>query len=207
MEFVLWWAFTIRQPMSRAHMRTSRENGQMPLPFRDFFRFRPQCQNDSGPAIIQVTTERRLEIIRTLFLEYARSLDFNLRFQNFDREMRNLPGDYDPPAGALLLALDGSQAAGCVAMRQLEPGICEMKRLYVRPRYRGEGLGRRLAGAVIDRAVACGYRKMRLDTVPSMTQAIDLYTSLGFEPIGAYRPNPVPGALFLERPLDRRGAV
>jgi len=182
-------------------MITSRENGQIPLPFKDFFCFQPRDNHDSGLAIIPVDTEGKLEIIRTLFLEYARSLDFNLRFQNFDREMRHLPGGYEPPAGALLLAGDGRQGAGCVAMRRIDPAICEMKRLYVRPRYRGKGLGRRLAQAAINRATACGYLKMRLDTVPSMAPAIELYTGLGCEPIRPYRLNPIPGALFMERQL------
>jgi len=139
---------------------------------------------------------------RALFEEYARSLGFDLSFQDFGRELAGLPGEYAPPQGSIFLAVLGDDVMGCAAFRPLGPGICEMKRLYVRPAFRGRMLGRRLAEAVIAEAVAKGYRKMRLDTVPAMREAIALYRSLGFEPIDAYRPNPIAGAMFFEKDLS-----
>ena len=140
-----------------------------------------------------------IEQARTLFLEYADSLGFSLCFQNFDQELKNLPGAYDLPLGRLLLAHDNGLAAGCVALRKLEEDICEMKRLYVRPSYRGKGVGKLLVDRVMAEARAIGYHRMRLDTVESvMKDAIALYRRIGFREIPAYCKNPIEGALYME---------
>ena len=143
-------------------------------------------------------------MVRELFLEYAHSLGFSLCFQSFDRELAELPGDYAPPQGRLLLAQYAGEAAGCVALHPLESRICEMKRLYLRPPYRGKGLGRTLVQRVIDAAGAIGYLRMRLDTVePLMKDAVALYRRFGFRDIPPYRENPIPGAMYLELELNR----
>ena len=139
---------------------------------------------------------------RELFLEYGNSLRFNLCFQSFDQELAGLPGDYAFPEGRLLLAQYDGALAGCVALHQLEPHVCEMKRLYLRPQFRGKGAGRALAETIIWEARAIGYRRMRLDTVePVMQAAVAMYRRLGFTEIAAYRPNPIPGAMYMELEL------
>jgi carbonic anhydrase len=154
-------------------------------------------------VLTQARSQAQIEEARALFLEYARSLDFDLRFQGFDAELAGLPGDYAPPEGRLLLAEAGGTTRGCVALHRHAEGICEMKRLFVRPRYRGTGLGRALAVAAIEEARKIGYRRMRLDTIgASMGSAIALYRSLGFVEIPPYRPNPIPSTLYLELALD-----
>lgn len=147
------------------------------------------------------STPDDLMLARALFQEYADSLGFDLSFQDFQRELASLPGEYAPPGGAILLACEGDRVLGCAALRPMGQGVCEMKRLFVRPGFRGRALGRGLAQAVIAEAVAKGYRKMRLDTVPAMVEAIALYRSLGFRPIEPYRKNPIAGALFFEKDL------
>ena len=156
----------------------------------------------SGAAIIEADSPEALAVVRQLFGEYAASIEVDLGFQNFAEELAGLPGEYVRPAGGLLLGLDGEMPAGCVAFRRPEPGIAEMKRLYVRPAVRGRGWGRRLAEKVVSEARAAGYGRMRLDTLPAMRSALALYLDLGFVEIAPYRHNPVPGARFLE--LDLR---
>jgi len=150
----------------------------------------------------QAESSAQIAQARELFLEYADSLGFSLCFQGFDRELDGLPGDYAPPDGRLLIAEYRGQPAGCVALHKLEPGVCEMKRLYLRPQLRGRGVGRTLAEFVIAEARAIGYQKMRLDTVePVMPNAVALYRRLGFVEIEPYRTNPIAGALYMELAL------
>jgi putative acetyltransferase len=138
---------------------------------------------------------------RALFAEYAASLDVDLAFQGFAEELAALPAGYVPPSGTLLLAdLDGT-TVGCAAVRALDGDACELKRLYVRPGARGHALGRRLTEAALAAARALGYRRVRLDTLPTMTSAFALYRELGFREIEPYRFNPVPGTRYLEREL------
>ncbi len=151
--------------------------------------------------IIQAASAGDIERVSELFREYEKSLDVDLCFQGFEQELAGLPGAYTPPRGRLLLAIDGGRPAGCVALRPLGPDACEMKRLYLRPELRGRRLGRLLAERVLAEARAIGYARMRLDTLPTMTEAIAMYRALGFAEIAPYYANPVPGALFMELAL------
>ena len=152
---------------------------------------------------VQATSEGELVTARELFEEYRTALNISLCFQNFDQEVAGLPGNYAPPAGRLLLAIEGDEVAGCIALRPLAGNACEMKRLYVRPQFRGQGLGQKLVAAVIEAARGIGYEYMRLDTLPGkMDQAIALYRSIGFREIAPYYHNPVAGALFMELALQ-----
>jgi GNAT superfamily N-acetyltransferase len=155
--------------------------------------------------IVPACFPEHLELVRSLFSEYARSLPIDLGFQNFDEELATLPGKYAPPRGRVFVAWIGPQPAGVVALRPLEDGVCEMKRLYVRPSARGRQLGARLAQRIVRAAQEAGYEKMRLDTLPEMSAAQHVYASLGFRPIPAYVFNPVEGVVFLELDLTGMG--
>src|SRR5579862_987295 len=171
----------------------------------------PEFQNSSAASetsawrdlsFAQAESPAQISQARELFLEYAQSLGFSLCFQNFDKELAALPGDYAPPDGRLLLAEYEGQLAACVALHKLEDDICEMKRLYLRPQFRGKGLGRALADRIIAEARQIGYRRMRLDTVePVMKDAVAMYRRLGFQEIAPYCANPIAGALYMELPL------
>ncbi len=148
--------------------------------------------------IIQAHAEKYLKSVRELFKEYESSLGTSLCFQEFDKELAGLPGDYAPPPGRLFLAMTGEQVAGCVGLRKILEEVSELKRLYVRPLHRGQGIGRQLVLAAVKEARKIGYKKMRLDTLPSMKRALELYLSMGFKPIAPYRANPIRGAKYLE---------
>jgi len=152
--------------------------------------------------IVPATAARDLEEVRVLFGEYAGLVAEALCFQNFDQELEALPGPYAPPGGALLIARDGDSAAGCVALRRIDPGTGEIKRMYVREQHRGSGLGRRLAVAVIEEARKRQYARVVLDTLPKLAPAIALYRDLGFRETGPYLACPTPGALCFELKLS-----
>ena len=171
-----------------------------------------------GFRIYPAESAAQIEQIRELFLEYAKSLGFSLCFQGFDQELAGLPGDYAPPEGRLLLAEYEEKLAGCAALHRatsnklLVPGrgpeirVGEMKRLYLRPEFRGKGLGRMLAERILHEARTIGYAKLRLDTVePVMKDAVAMYRLMGFREIAPYRDNPMPGTLYME--LDLHGEL
>jgi ribosomal protein S18 acetylase RimI-like enzyme len=139
-----------------------------------------------------------LSAARELFTEYASSLNFSLCFQNFDKELAELPGEYASPDGRLIIAMNKTKITGCIALRKFSDNTCEMKRLYVRPEFRGKGIGKKLTETVLKEAKKIGYVYMRLDTVPSMKEAIALYRSMGFYEIKPYRENPVQGAIYMQ---------
>jgi len=151
---------------------------------------------------VQAESPAHVTQARELFHEYAQSLGVNLCFQNFEQELAGLPGHYAPPDGRLLLAEYDGRLAGCVALHKWESGICEMKRLYLRPSFRGKGLGRMMAEKIIAEARGIGYQRMRLDTIePLMKDAVEMYRKLGFREIAPYRPNPIEGAMYMELQL------
>jgi putative acetyltransferase len=156
----------------------------------------------NGFEFCEAESPEQITSIRELFLEYAESLGFSLCFQGFDHELAGLPGDYSAPAGRLIIANSRGQAAGCVALHAIDVETCEMKRLYVRPQFRGHGLGKALAERIIAEARGIGYRRLRLDTVePKMKAAVAMYRQLGFREIAPYRSNPIEGALYMELEL------
>ncbi len=162
-------------------------------------------RGEAAIVIRDAASDEDFELVRALFREYADSLGFDLCFQNFAEEVANLPGDYERPAGCVLLADVDGECAGCVALRPFSGGVCEMKRLYVRAACRGLGVGRALAGEAIARARRAGYEALRLDTVSTMSAANSLYRSLGFLEIPQYRPNPIEGARYFELALAPAG--
>ena len=151
--------------------------------------------------ILSAHSDEQMAAVRKLFVEYARSLNISLCFQGFEQELAELPGRYAPPSGRLLLALEGEVVAGCVALRNIDDGICEMKRLYVRPAFRRRGADRLLVTAVLEAARECGYRLMRLDTLASMKEARALYETFGFVRIAPYYENPSVETVFMELDL------
>jgi GNAT superfamily N-acetyltransferase len=142
-------------------------------------------------------TTAQLEQVRELFCEYQTSLDVDLSFQGFTDEVAGLPGSYAPPSGRLLVAAVDGIPRGCVALQEIDSETCEMKRLYVQPGQRGTGLGRLLVARVLNEAGSIGYRRMFLDTLPSMAQAQAMYRALGFKEVPPYRHNPVPGTRYM----------
>lgn len=158
-------------------------------------------------AMIRSAVAQDLEEIRVLFLEYQSEIGVDLCFQGFDNELANLPGEYSPPSGRLLLALDGNIAIGCVALRELQGRDCEMKRLYVRPSARNQGIGRLLTRAVLSEARAIGYKRVFLDTLPSMSAARALYHSLGFTEAPPYCHNPIQGVSYLALDLEAAASM
>jgi ribosomal protein S18 acetylase RimI-like enzyme len=158
---------------------------------------------DRNPIeLIHVERPEHIEEVRSLFVEYGTSLGFSLCFQSFDEELKSLPGVYGPPTGRLILAHYAGHPAGCIALRKLQTGICEMKRLYVRPANRGHSLGGMLVERLLVEARAMGYERMRLDTIESaMKDAIALYRSMGFREIAPYSSIPIESALWMELTL------
>jgi len=152
--------------------------------------------------IVDGHVEEHIHAVRELFQEYAASLDVDLGFQDFERELATLPGKYVPPDGRLLLLTRGDAAVGCIALRRFDARSGEVKRLYVRPPERGRGLGKALAAAVVETARAIGDRRLMLDTLEPMVEARELYRSFGFREVPAYYHSPLPGAIYMELKLQ-----
>lgn len=166
-------------------------------------------QINASLKLIEASSASDFEHIRVLFNEYAKFLDDNdpdgidLCFQDFDTELATLPGKYAPPQGRLYLALYEDEIAGCVGVRGIDSGVCEMKRLYVRPAFLGKKIGQALIETIIQTGKELGYQSMRLDTLPFMNKAISMYESYGFRPIDPYYETPIQGTLFLELDLTK----
>ena len=148
--------------------------------------------------IVEAKTGNLISSAKQLIKEYTTSLGIDLSYESFDREMAEFPGAYARPGGRLLVAIEDGDSAGVVALRRLSNDVCEMKRLYVRPSFRGKGIGRKLARRVIEEAKGIGYSRIRLDTLSSLKEAISLYDSLGFKRIPPYRLNPNEGVIYME---------
>lgn len=164
----------------------------------------------SGPPTVRLVrpqTEEEWRRARLLVEEYAASLPIDLGFQDFAHEIGRLAEEYGPPSGAFLLAEEGGAWIGCAGLRRSGDGVAEMKRLYAVPAARGRGVGRMLARGIVDAARRLGYARVRLDTLPTMREALALYASLGFRPVAPYRFNPVEGTVFLERDLREDGSA
>ena len=157
---------------------------------------------ESKTKIVTAMSRKQFEQARLLFTEYAANLNVDLCFQNFDEELINLETIYSAPDGLLLLAFYDEQIAGCVAVRKLAAGVCEMKRLFVKPEFQGFGIGKNLVAAIVEKARELHYQRMRLDTLPAMAKAQKMYASFGFEKIAAYRYNPDPNTVFMELSLN-----
>jgi putative acetyltransferase len=153
---------------------------------------------------VQASTAAQIEDARKLFREYEAWLGIDLCFQSFEKELAELPGKYAPPTGCLLLAVENEQVLGCIALRQIDNEICEMKRLFVRSEAQGRGLGKDLIKELIKRAQAIGYRRMRLDTIASkMEKAVAIYRSFGFREMPAYYNSPITDTVFMELDLEK----
>lgn len=157
-----------------------------------------KTENDHSIQIERAFTSDQIQSVRTLLLEYGQSRGFDAAMGDFEKEMKDLPGKYEEPSGALLLAEYKNQSAGCVALQQIGEGICEMKRMYVSPNFRGQGIGQALIAAILEKGKALGYQTMRLDTHPSMIKAQELYRNFGFYEIERYNDNPIEGIRFFE---------
>jgi ribosomal protein S18 acetylase RimI-like enzyme len=153
--------------------------------------------------IKQAQTKTEIEEVRRLFREYEKFLNVDLCFQGFEEELAGLPGGYTPPDGDLLIGLDRERIVGCVAVRKIDDGVCEMKRLFVRQEARGNGLGKKLAHKIIISARKLGYSLIRLDTLEKLTEAINIYNTLGFRKIEPYYKNPLPGVVYYSLVLKK----
>lgn len=149
-------------------------------------------------------TEQDYNDAKDLFLKYANSLNFELCFQNFEKEISDLPAQYSEPTGCIIICYEDDNPIGCVGLRKFSEGICEMKRLYLRNNARGKGIGRVLAEKIVEKAKELGYRKMQLDTIETMKEAISLYKSMRFKEISPYRFNPVKGVIYMELELEQK---
>lgn len=153
------------------------------------------------PEIRQALSEEEFSEAKRLLQEYADWLNYDFCYRNIGKEIDEFPGEYGPPGGKFFLAYVGDKVAASVAVRRWEGNVCEMKRLFVRPEFRGKGIGKKLAKLIIDEAGKMGYRSMRLDTLPNMTEAIELYKSLGFQEVDKYRESPTDDAFYFELKL------
>lgn len=157
--------------------------------------------NSTGLILKKAVSTQDFENGKHLFLQYIQSLDFELNFQDLDRELAEITIEYNDPSGVLLLVYDGNKAVACAGVRKIDATVAELKRMFVDPQYRGHQLGQLLLQQALTAAQKLGYRFIRLDTVPNMHAAIKLYKSVGFYEIEPYRFNPIPGAIFMEKEL------